>query len=307
MPKKKGFTKIDDRLLEMLYANDNLSKREIRVILAILRFTSGYNRIEAELSVRFLEQETGIRFHHVSETLKSLQKKGIISIKQSSTHKQKRLIGINYRNDNQTVTSTGNGTVTPTGNGFESKKVTVPAQKGNGLSTGLYTTIYTTNINNIESSIKGQFSIDPTLLDLSFEFHLQQRDNGLYHPDFKNLSKNSKCVIEGAKTLKRLMEIDKRPLDEIKRVLDFILQDDFWRSQVVSLASLRRKSRTNGNYKYYNILNSREYQEFGKFLEGKVYSEEEIISRVKLSETEWEKFFEETPRGWRCRRTLAWI
>ena len=56
-----------------------------------------------------------------------------------------------------------------------------------------------------------------------------------------------------ANEVRKLREIDKRPENEIKAVIEFIYLDSFWQENAVSLASIRKKS-NNGLTKYDNIL-----------------------------------------------------
>lgn len=58
-----------------------LSKREMAVLLAIIRFTFGFRRKEARLSGTYIAEATGIRSTHVPATLKKLSDKGIIAVK----------------------------------------------------------------------------------------------------------------------------------------------------------------------------------------------------------------------------------
>jgi hypothetical protein len=102
------------------------------------------------------------------------------------------------------------------------------------------------------------FSGPRFLLDLSLNFHKRQKLNGYAHVEFKKgkLDENSKVVVSGAETLRKLMDIDGESEEDIRQVLDFILKDtDFWRDQVISLSGLRGKKNTDGNYKYFTIKN----------------------------------------------------
>lgn len=94
-------------------------------------------------------------------------------------------------------------------------------------------------------------------IPLSLRFHLQQKESGLQHKEFKDhLTEESPIVVSGAETLERIKRLDNESLTDIEDVLDFVLEDvDFWKNQVVSLASLRGKSK-NGNTKYFNIKNA---------------------------------------------------
>lgn len=57
-----------------------LSKREMAILMGIIRFTFGFRRKEARLSGTYLQKATGIRSTHVPETLRKLSEKGIISV-----------------------------------------------------------------------------------------------------------------------------------------------------------------------------------------------------------------------------------
>lgn len=98
--------------------------------------------------------------------------------------------------------------------------------------------------------------VDPVFLDMSLKFHKKQKLNGYYHVDFKNgINENSKVVVSGADTLRKIHEIDGEEIEDIEKVLEFILKDDFWRDQVISLSGLRGRKGKDGNYKYFTIKN----------------------------------------------------
>ena len=121
----------------------------------------------------------------------------------------------------------------------------------------------TTAINEVPliyNSIKKVKSVKSINLDaylpISLRFHQKQKEAGLSHPEFVNpLTVESRIVINGAITLEKLNRLDREPLGEIKQVLDGILEDSFWRKQIVSLSSIRKNS-GNGNMKYFNAKNS---------------------------------------------------
>ena len=121
----------------------------------------------------------------------------------------------------------------------------------------------TTAINEVPliyNSIKKVKSVKSINLDaylpISLRFHQKQKEAGLSHPEFVNpLTVESRIVINGAITLEKLNRLDREPLGEIKQVLDAVLEDSFWRKQIVSLSSIRKNS-GNGNMKYFNAKNS---------------------------------------------------
>jgi phage replication O-like protein O len=91
---ENGFTQIGNRLLERVM-QDGFTYRETRIILAVIRYTNGFNRRYAELSVRFLAEATGINFRHVHVVVKKLISQNILLVNESSGKRQSREICVN--------------------------------------------------------------------------------------------------------------------------------------------------------------------------------------------------------------------
>ena len=88
-----GYTKLPNSLFDWLLAKSpELSKREIVILLAIIRNTIGWNKESSRMSCRFIENQTGLKPGHVSETIRALEEKGLILVDRS---KQTAIIGIN--------------------------------------------------------------------------------------------------------------------------------------------------------------------------------------------------------------------
>lgn len=58
-----------------------LTKREMSVLMVIIRFTFGFNRKEARLSGTYISNACGIRATHVPEALSKLSDRNLIEIK----------------------------------------------------------------------------------------------------------------------------------------------------------------------------------------------------------------------------------
>lgn len=79
--KMEMYTKFPNELLDWLLAKSpELTKREIVVLLAIIRNTIGWHREECRLSCRFLEKATGLDHSNANKTIKSLEDKGLIKV-----------------------------------------------------------------------------------------------------------------------------------------------------------------------------------------------------------------------------------
>ncbi len=100
---------------------------------------------------------------------------------------------------------------------------------------------------------KAETVIPQNLLDLSKSFMEEQKEN------FPNLVKITDTKItKGAEILSMLIRVDKHSLeDDIIPALDFVISDDFWCRNLLSLASLRKKG-SNGELKFINILTAQE-------------------------------------------------
>lgn len=93
--KENGFTSIANELLEAILKSD-LSLRELKIVLCVIRFTYGFNRKSAELSLRFISTATNIQHHHVSKTIKILFDRNVLVInKNYSVGKDSRVISLN--------------------------------------------------------------------------------------------------------------------------------------------------------------------------------------------------------------------
>ena len=91
---ENGHTRIANELLEKIY-QDDFTMREIRIILAVIRFTFGFQRKAASLSLRFLSHATGIKYRHTQTTVSNLIAKNILIIKSDSIGIKSRVIQLN--------------------------------------------------------------------------------------------------------------------------------------------------------------------------------------------------------------------
>ena len=85
-----------------------------------------------------------------------------------------------------------------------------------------------------------------------------------------------------SETIDKLVRIDGFDLDYIKTVMGYAMNDDFWRKNALSLASLRVKSKSNGLMKFQNIANSYEQSKVKHIparLSGNVSAAQEFIEK----------------------------
>lgn len=64
---------------------------------------------------------------------------------------------------------------------------------------------------------------------------------------------NDKIIKECLLEIDKIIRIDKFTIDDIEKLLKFVVSDEFWNKQILSLANIRHKSK-NGNPKYVNAM-----------------------------------------------------
>jgi phage replication O-like protein O len=86
----EGYTKLPNELFDwLILVAGQLTKRETACLLAIIRYTIGFNRESARLSNSFLAKATGIGEQHIPATLRKLAAAGHIEIQNEGGNKTK--------------------------------------------------------------------------------------------------------------------------------------------------------------------------------------------------------------------------
>lgn len=249
---ENGYLKIANELVEALSKTD-LSGQEFRVLLSIIRKTYGFNKKSDHVSRSQFMELTGIdNKHRISQLTNNLYSKNIIDRKTQIGKTTKFSINKNYSNwEGYNPLENVNGSMSnPLGkvNGSPLRKPNPPVKKNEPTKD-----TYTKDNKDIPSNQ----DLPELYFDLSLKFHQKQKKNGYYHKDFKKeLNHNSKVVKNGAEVIDKLIRLDNETLAEVKKTLRFALKNDFWQDQVISLNGLRKKSKRNGNTKYFNIKNA---------------------------------------------------
>ena len=79
---KKGFTKVDNIIFEALLIAD-INCTQLKVLLAIIRYTYGYSREECMITASYIARITGKSLRSVQYSLKKLCDMGIIEKRKS--------------------------------------------------------------------------------------------------------------------------------------------------------------------------------------------------------------------------------
>lgn len=77
----EGFTKIQNWLLAKMYRADDLTFREMRVLLYLVRKLHGFHKDSDKISYGQIAEGTGIAQRHVIDTVKLLEEKKLIRVR----------------------------------------------------------------------------------------------------------------------------------------------------------------------------------------------------------------------------------
>jgi len=105
-----GYTMIANELLDAIITHE-FSKRQLKVLLLIMRKTYGFNKLEDDIARSQIVAITGIKNPHITSTMQELLEKNVIIISNGNYAKRYR---INKYYDTWRVTKTVNVTETVT-------------------------------------------------------------------------------------------------------------------------------------------------------------------------------------------------
>ncbi len=95
---KKGFTAVPNQLLEAIYSS-NFTVTELKIILAVIRYTYGYNRQCSELSIQFIANATGVSRDFVAKCIRKLTAGKVLTVYKEDTRTTPKQLGINAVTD----------------------------------------------------------------------------------------------------------------------------------------------------------------------------------------------------------------
>jgi len=91
---ENGYTRIANELLEAVLKTPFIATH-LKIILACWRYTYGFGRKEAELSLSFLANATGMSKRYVSDALSELISSNVLKVIKESTYSSSRIIAFN--------------------------------------------------------------------------------------------------------------------------------------------------------------------------------------------------------------------
>jgi phage replication O-like protein O len=216
---ENGFTKISNELLEAILRS-NLTQRELKIIFVIIRFTYGFNRNEAELSVRFIEQATSIKYHHVSGIISKMLSKSIIFSNPSSKKKNGRMISLNknYEEWNLVSSIESNSSLKSTDKVPKMVTTRVPQK------------VTKKEIKRKNKKMYSHTSDEVRLSSLLLSL-IQNRNPNYKKPNIQNWAKHIDLMIR----------LDKRTSSEIENIIEWCQSDSFWQNNILSTEKLRKQ------------------------------------------------------------------
>ncbi|WP_071649238.1 replication protein [Virgibacillus halodenitrificans] len=203
---KNGYTRIANELLDQII-KVNLNGTQFRLVMAVWRYTYGFQAKEKELSIRFLAEKTEANKRQVERELKSLIDKNIV-ITGDKGERGARMLSVNKDYEKW-------GEVEKTKSAAESPK---PKKKTN---------------------IKPKYSEDNTYYKMATYFYTEvsrvAEEAGVPH-----LTKKANMQ-SWSDDMRKLIEIDQVNKQLAKDVMDWVVQDSFWKTNVLSAKKLREK------------------------------------------------------------------
>ena len=207
---KNGYTRIANEIL-LKIAKTDLNGAQFRIVMALWRYTYGFSRKEYEMSLSFLAEAIDSQKAHVSRELSTLIDRGII--KSNGIGKRRgRILSFN-KNYEEWSDRPANQTEEP-----------APLPKKSSKP---------------KKETKAKYPEDSSYYRMALYFHKLvsrvAKDAGVEHLIAKaNLQSWSD-------DFRKLVELDKVDKQLAKDVMDWVTQDPFWSTNVLSAKKLREK------------------------------------------------------------------
>ncbi|MEH7157508.1 replication protein [Neobacillus drentensis] len=231
---KNGYTKVANEILEHIMKAD-LNGTQFRIVTAIWRYTYGFNRKEHELSLTFLSEALSTRKSHVDKELTALIDRKIISVVGVGSRRG-RLLSFNKNYDEWQDRPTDVGHQPSSTNSRTSSSCnssTIPSYNRSTKKEKI-------KENNKKNTRQPKtYDEDSSFYKMALYFYDKvsavAEEAGVQHLLKRvNLQK-------WADEFRKLIEIDGMDKRLAKEVMDWVTQDDFWKTNVLSAKKLREK------------------------------------------------------------------
>jgi phage replication O-like protein O len=204
--KENGYTPIANEILEQIIKT-NLNGTQFRLVMAIWRYTYGFRRKQHDMSISHLASLIDASRSQVNRELDSLISKKILKVN-GIGKRGTRILSFN-KNYSEWIIS---------------KKEVKPVKKSKPVE---------------KPKAKKKYDEDSTYYKMALYFYEKvsavAKEAGIEH-----LIKKSNLQT-WADDMRKLIEIDKIDKRLAKEVMDWVVTDDFWKTNVLSARKLREK------------------------------------------------------------------
>lgn len=208
---EKGHTRIANEIIEQVSKTD-LNGTQMRILLVIWRFTYGFQRKTYEISLAFMAEAINSSRSHVDRELTTLIERKIISV-----------VGVGPRR----------GRILSFNKNYEQWQGRPVEEEANTLP------VKTDELEKKKPKQPKKYDEESTYFKMAVYFHDKvtavAKDAGVEHLVKKaNLQK-------WADDFRKLIELDGIDKRLAKEVMDWVTQDSFWRTNVLSASKFREK------------------------------------------------------------------
>lgn len=208
---ENGYTRIANELLDQIMKT-NLNGTQFRLVIAIWRYTYGYRRIQHEMSVRFLAELINASRGQVNRELTVLVERNVITILEPGS-KGARVLSVN-KNYKEWGIKDPSEDPTP----FPIKQEKQPKKK---------------------ATTKDKYDGNNTYYKMATYFY-RRVEKVADEAGIQHLIKKSNMQ-SWSDDMRKLVEIDQVDKKLAKEVMDWVTQDPFWKTNVLSAKKMREK------------------------------------------------------------------
>lgn len=205
---QNGHTRIANEILNEIMMI-NLNGTQFRLVMAIWRYTYGFQKKESEMSIRFLAKKINANRSQVDRELATLIERNIITVIEIG-QKGARVLKFNkdYKEWNEAKSKVDE--------------------------------VSTSQIDKPKNIVKKQkYSEDNTYYKMATYFY-ERVEKVAKEAGIPHLIKKSNMQT-WAEDMRKLIELDEIDKKLAKDVMDWVTQDDFWKTNILSAKKLRQK------------------------------------------------------------------
>lgn len=204
---ENGFTKIANEILEALIRT-SLSGQELKIALLVIRKTYGFNKKVDFISLTQMAKALACSKIRCAQVVKNLESMKILTVNENING-----VGKSYRfNKDYSQWNTVNKNI----NRIEKTKQTVNENINHNIN----------NTKEIYCPTSNEVRLSEKLLSL-----IRQRNTNFKQPNIQ----------KWASHVDRMLRLDRRPVEEIEKVITWCQADSFWQSNILSTQTLREK------------------------------------------------------------------